>query len=379
MVAKPGFRVVINERVCEGCGDCGDKSNCLSVQPVDTPYGRKTRIHQTSCNFDMSCLQGDCPAFATVTVDDDGPRSRHGRRSARPAIPAPGCPTPAPVVPTDELHRAPLGHRRHRRDHGQPGARHGGDARRATSCAASTRPGCRRRPVRSSATCASAAATVPASNHANSSGVDCLLAFDLLVAASDTHRVGADADRTVVVGSVAPTPTGAMVAHPTTPYPELAALTGRLDEVSRAELNRYVDAAAIADRAVRRRHDGQHPAARRRRAGRARVAGRPGAHRAGDRAQRRRRRAQRRRVPLGPAVGVVPTEVEQAAGHRRAASPETLDELIDRLADDLVGYQSAALRRALPSTSSASPARPSSASTRRARRSPRPSPATATS
>jgi indolepyruvate ferredoxin oxidoreductase len=63
----PPTFAVINELVCEGCGDCSVQSNCLSVEPVDTPFGRKRRINLDSCNKDFSCLDGFCPSFVTVT------------------------------------------------------------------------------------------------------------------------------------------------------------------------------------------------------------------------------------------------------------------------------------------------------------------------
>jgi indolepyruvate ferredoxin oxidoreductase len=88
----PDKRVVINDLVCEGCGDCGVKSNCVSVQPMMTEWGRKRTIDQSSCNKDYSCIKGFCPSFVTV----HGAKLKRGQGVAEPAdwpaLPKPSVP-----------------------------------------------------------------------------------------------------------------------------------------------------------------------------------------------------------------------------------------------------------------------------------------------
>ncbi|OWY41116.1 indolepyruvate ferredoxin oxidoreductase [Xenophilus sp. AP218F] len=89
----PARRAFINERICEGCGDCSQKSGCLSVLPVETPLGRKRKIDQSSCNKDYSCVEGFCPSF--VTVEGGKLKKSAGSKAdlaSQPALPLPRIP-----------------------------------------------------------------------------------------------------------------------------------------------------------------------------------------------------------------------------------------------------------------------------------------------
>lgn len=97
LLSTPDKTVVINELVCEGCGDCSVQSNCLSVEPVETEFGRKRRINQNSCNKDYSCVKGFCPSFVTVEGGQlkKPKQDKKGSLEALPNI-------PEPIVPVAE-------------------------------------------------------------------------------------------------------------------------------------------------------------------------------------------------------------------------------------------------------------------------------------
>ncbi len=95
LIPDPPRRAFINELICEGCGDCSASSNCLSVEPVETEFGRKRRINQSSCNKDMSCVGGFCPSFITIEGGEL-------RRPVRSTLQPPEVPPPPAVDATTE-------------------------------------------------------------------------------------------------------------------------------------------------------------------------------------------------------------------------------------------------------------------------------------
>ena len=241
----PPMRVFIDPAVCEGCGDCGVKSNFLSVQPIDTELGRKTRIHQSSCNKDYSCLKGDCPSFLTaVPIGDDRPAPKQKRR-----VPPLDRPPPEPaqkavcvegysiylmgiggtgVVTVDSIvGTAALLDGKHVRSLDQTGLSQKGG------------------PVVSHLRLFDAPPEV--GSRIGAAQADLYLGLDLLVAAAPQNLARAHPDRTTAVVSTSKVPTGQMVTQVESAFPEAGSLTGALDRVTRAPTNLYLDSLRISE------------------------------------------------------------------------------------------------------------------------------------
>jgi indolepyruvate ferredoxin oxidoreductase len=234
--AEPQQRVWINERVCEGCGDCGRKSSCLSVVPTETEFGRKTQIHQASCNKDFSCLEGDCPSFLTVAP---GKKARHEPPLLEAELPEPELPDEAVVrmmgiggtgvvTVAQILGIAALIDGKHTAGLDQTGLSQKGG------------------PVVSDIRIASE--PIQGSNKSSAAGCDAYLGFDLLGAASPKNLVVADPERTVAVVSTSAVPTGKMVVDSESRFPELAAQLDAIEGRTRSGGNVYLDAQALSER-----------------------------------------------------------------------------------------------------------------------------------
>ncbi|ROO88012.1 indolepyruvate ferredoxin oxidoreductase [Actinocorallia herbida] len=235
----PDAKVMINERVCEGCGDCGTKSNCLSVQPVATEFGRKTRIHQSSCNLDYSCLSGDCPSFITVVP---------GAPAAvlnLPDLPADALPDPAAaahgtdftvritgvggtgiVTLAQVLATAAVVEGRHVRTLDQTGLAQKGGA------------------VVSDVKVTSA--VVQQAAKLADGECDLYLACDSLVGTDPVHLRAARADRTTAVVSTTEVPTGRMVVDTSASFPSRERIRSAVDAAVARSV--YLDARGMSER-----------------------------------------------------------------------------------------------------------------------------------
>ena len=233
------MRVIINEDVCEGCGDCGHKSNCLSVQPVETELGRKRRIDQTSCNTDYSCLLGDCPSFVTVEVGS--PQEQARRAPAAPRAPEPELPELAStynvflagvggtgVVTVNQiLATAALLDGLHVRTLDQTGM-----SQKAGPVVSHLRLGTSR---------------VEPANKIGPGQSDCYLALDLLTGSESRNLAYANPDRTAAFVSTTEVPTGAIVEGSSgATFPPRDQLIGRIRSAVREVLDLDTFAAAGA-------------------------------------------------------------------------------------------------------------------------------------
>jgi indolepyruvate ferredoxin oxidoreductase len=234
----PTAKVVINERVCEGCGDCAQASTCLSVQPVETEFGRKTRIHQASCNTDLSCLKGDCPSFLLVEPGNRRPRSvpEAPTRLPEPAsrltgdttlLRMPGIGGTGVVTVSQILQMAA-----HLDGRYAAGLEQIGLAQKGGPVVSDVRIA--KQPVRGAL-------------RASPGTADVLIGFDLLGAASEANLAVARPGHTIAVVSSAVVPTAAMVTGRAAVPGSPADALDRIGAATRADAALHVDAQGLAE------------------------------------------------------------------------------------------------------------------------------------
>jgi indolepyruvate ferredoxin oxidoreductase len=236
---EPAERIWINERVCEGCGDCGQKSSCLSVLPVETEFGRKTQIHQASCNKDYSCLEGDCPSFLTVVP---GERARHETPPLTVSLPEPELLVSDEEFAVRMMGIGGTGVVTVNQMLGMAALMDGLLVSGLDQTGLSQKGG----PVISDLRITRA--PLASASKAPAGSIDLYLGFDLLGAASDKNLVTAAADRTVAVVSTSAVPTGRMVVDVNERFPELGMQLDRIDAATRSEHNVYLDAQRLSER-----------------------------------------------------------------------------------------------------------------------------------
>ncbi len=245
---EPAQQVVINERVCEGCGDCGEKSNCMSVEPVATEFGRKTRIHAPSCNKDYSCVKGFCPAFLTVTpaAAASGAEAPKARKPAR--LPALGRSLPEAVLKVDAqafgVHVMGIGGT--------------GSVTVAATIAAAARlagmhvtgldqTGLAQKGGSVISDIKISASPIDGSNKISDGCADLYLGFDILNATDAKNLDKCHPERTIAVVSTTQSPTGQMVSDRHVLFPAVGGLTRGIDRVTRKADNVYLDAQQLAE------------------------------------------------------------------------------------------------------------------------------------
>lgn len=241
--AEPNVFALINEEVCEGCGNCGEVSNCMSLHPVETTFGVKTRIHQSSCNKDYSCLDGDCPSFVTVEVE---PGTGLAPKKP-PVLEATAIPEPADKAVLDGSYAIYI-----------PGVGGTGVVTvNALLCYAALMEGKSLLNLDQTGLAQKGGAVLSnliitegetiTSNKVGLGAVDLYLVLDALGGVTPVNLERVHPERTAAVVNTTPSPTGEMVRNNSLLFPTEASMRGTIDQYTKQERNLYLDAGSIAE------------------------------------------------------------------------------------------------------------------------------------